>query len=360
MRVAVDASCLAWPGEGGIQRYLRNVLEHLAAREDLRLDLLVNSRRSLDGFDEDIQSVRRVRGGAAWRTTFVTWHLHRSRPDVFWAPRLPAPLSVPCPFVLTLHDLAPAMMRGSKPFLEDLAFRTTFPWAARHADRVISVSERTRQDAVEQWTIDPGRITVIPLAVDARFSPGPADEARRDVERRFGITRPFVLHVGSIEVRKGLETLLDAAEACRDGGIDVVLAGSEGFGSEAIVARARATPNCRLLGRVSDDDLVALYRAAEVVVLPSLYEGFGLPALEAMACGTPVAVAAGAGSLPELFGAAATVVPDRSPEAWRAAIGSSRSERARLAAAGIVLAARYSWTATARATADVLRAATSG
>lgn len=357
MRLAVDASCLAWPNAGGIQRYLRQVLTHLARRDDLHIELLVNANRPLDGFAGCEQIARRVPGGVAWRAAVVTRHLLRRRPDVFWAPRLPAPLVVPCPFVLTLHDLAPAILRGSKPPLEDAAFRTTFPWVARRADRVICVSSRTRDDAVQRWGIAPQRTTVIPLGVAARFTPGSRPEASRAVSDAFGITRPYVLFVGSIEVRKGLETIVATAEASRDGELDFVMAGATGYGSEPIIERARATGICHLLGYVGDDDLVSLYRAAEVLVLPSLYEGFGLTAIEAMACGTPVAVAADSGSLPEVFGTAATVVAERTVAAWHAAIELSRADRSRLAAAGAALAARHDWATAASATLEVLSAA---
>ena len=360
MRVTVDASCLAWPHAGGIQRYLGNVLEHLAARDDVHLELLFNSARPLDGFAGCEQIARRVPGGVAWRAAVVTPRLITHRPDVFWAPRLPAPLLVPCPFVLTLHDLAPALLRGSKPRLEDVAFRTSFPWVSRHADRVICVSGRTRDDAVGRWAVPAERTRVISLGVDPRFAPGSRVDAAHDVRRAFGITRPYVLFVGSIEVRKGLEILIDTAAASTAGDLDFVLAGAEGFGSERIVELANATGICRLLGYVADDDLVNLYRAAEVLVLPSLYEGFGLPAIEAMACGTPVAVAAGSGSLPELFGTAATVVMDRTVPAWQAAIDISRADRPRLAAAGRSLAARYDWAAAASATFEVLSDAAGG
>lgn len=357
MRLAVDASCLAWPNAGGIQRYLRQVLTHLAQRDDVHLELLVNANHPLDGFAGCEQISQRVPGGVAWRAAVVTRHLFRRRPDVFWAPRLPAPLVVPCPFVLTLHDLAPAILRRSKPLLEDAAFRTTFPWVARRADQVICVSSRTREDAVQRWGIPPQRTTVIPLGVAERFTPGSSRDAARAVLDAFGISRPYVLFVGSIEVRKGLETIVATAEACRGGELDFVLAGSPGFGSESLIERARATGICRLLGYVGDDDLVSLYRAAEVLVLPSLYEGFGLTAIEAMACGTPVAVAADSGSLPEVFGSAAIVVPDRTVAAWRDAIELSRTDRARFAAAGAALAAGHDWATVASATLEVLTAA---
>jgi len=359
MRVAVDASCLAWPTAGGTQRYLRNVLAHLAVRDDVNLELLVNGRDPIAGFENCTQVTKRVRGGVAWRAAVVSRHLARRKPDVFWAPRFPAPLVVPCPWVLTLHDIAPALRRRSKAPLEDLAFRTTFPWSTRRADGLICVSHNTLEDAVRLWAVARDRARVVPLGVDGRFSPGSRDDAHAAVEHAFGLSRPYVLFVGSIEVRKGLELLLDTAELAYGRGLDFVVAGARGYGSESIVGRAKASAHCRLLGYVTDDELVDLYRGAEVVALPSHYEGFGLTALEAMACGTPAVVASGSGSLPELFGGTAIIVETRTPEAWLEAIDQSRAERSRLSSAGLELASRYGWAATAVATLEVLEGVTS-
>ena len=163
-----------------------------------------------------------------------------------------------------------------------------------------------------------------------------------------------MLAVGSLEPRKGLDVLIDAAAAARAAGEDwaLVLAGRPAFGGDAIAERAAAA-GAHVLAGVDEAHLVALYRAAEVVAVPSV-EGFGLTALEGMACGTPVAVAGDSGSLEEVSGPAALVVRSRTPQAWTEAIRTARAERARRAAAGLRHAGAYTWASAADGTAEAL------
>ena len=160
-----------------------------------------------------------------------------------------------------------------------------------------------------------------------------------------------MLHVGSLEPRKGLDVLIAAAAA--EPGWRLVLAGAPAYGGQQLRAEAGAA-GALLLDGVGDDELVALYRAAEAVASPALHEGFGIVPLEAMACGTPALVAAGAGALEEVSGPAATVVADRTPAAWTAAIAAARTRRDALAEAGIAHARRFRWPAVAAATRAVL------
>jgi glycosyltransferase involved in cell wall biosynthesis len=206
------------------------------------------------------------------------------------------------------------------------------------------VSRTTADDVRRLWNVPEERIRIVPNGVDARFTPGGG---------RPGIEGPYVLHVGSLEPRKGLDPLLAAAD-----GADwrLVLAGAPGFDGERI-ERAALAGGAALLRDVSDDDLVDLYRGAHAVALPSLYEGFGMVALEAMACGAPVAVAAHAGALEEVAGDAAVLVRERTAEAWRAAIDEAAARRAELVARGRERAGRYGWDRAAAAMREVLREA---
>ena len=228
--------------------------------------------------------------------------------------------------------------------------------SARRADRVLAVSATTAADARRLWGLREERLRVVPNGVDAAFTPGDRAEAAAAVRARFGLDGRFVLHVGALDPRKGLDVLFDAAErawAAGDGW-RLALAGSPGFGSEAQLARLEGAPWCALLGRVTDAELVELYRAAEVLAAPALYEGFGIAPVEAMACGTPSVIAAGSGGLEEISGEAAVVVPERAPEAWRRGIRDARLRRDELAARGRPVAARYRWPAVAARTREVL------
>ena len=320
LHVAVDANVLeaSW---GGIPKQVHRVVSELVEGGD-RVDLLVNLRR----WESPIPGARavplRLPGRGPWRDLAVPlWALHH-RPDVLWSPETILPRRIGVPTVVTVHDLAPVIFPGSKPPEVERRFHGAIPRSVRAATRVICVSQATAAEVSSRWGVQ--RIDVIGNGVDDLFKPGDADAERRWASATFGLERPFVLHVGSLEPRKGLDVLIAAAS--RDPGWQLVLAGEPAHQGEEILASARAAGAVWLRG-VEDAALARLYRAAEVVAVPSLYEGFGIVALEAMASGTPVAVSADAGALGELVGDAAVTVPKRSGEAWAAAIAAAQERR---------------------------------
>ncbi len=242
------------------------------------------------------------------------------------------PVRAPCPCVVTVHDLSferePKLM-GLK---DRLIFRTVVPRAVRRAARVLTVSERTKRDLVELYGVPPERIVVTPNGVDPAFSPGDG-------------SRDYVLAVGAIQRRKNQLTALEAASAV---GLPLVVAGPEKEPALAEELRARGA---RLEGHVETERLAELYRGAACLVQASRYEGFGLPVLEAMACGTPV-VAVREPALEEVAGDAAVFVE----EAGLAdGIRRALDERDRLVAAGLERALRFSWRTAAERTLAVYR-----
>ena len=238
------------------------------------------------------------------------------------------PLSCPCPAVVTIHDLSferdPSVMGA----WHRLVFRRMVPRAARGAARVLTVSERTKQDVVELYRIDAERIVVTPHGVDPAFTPGP------------GGPDSYLLLVGSVEPRKNPLAAADAAAAL---GMHLVVAGPE---RDSGLARELQSRGADVRGYVTDEELVGLYRGAAALLLPTRYEGFGLPALEAMATGTPV-VAAPDAALQELAGDAAVFVE---PELLAAGVREALARRDELVAAGLARAAQFSWEETARRT----------
>lgn len=276
--------------------------------------------------------------------------------DVFHATAYAMPRRRRVPVVLTVHDLT--LLRA--PELGTPALRRSVRRAAARAAEarlVIADSEATRRDLIELAALPAARIRVVPLGVDAAFRPVAPPPGRRPA--------PYLLHVGTIEPRKNLPRLIEACAPLWRGGAlrqRLVLAGAPGWGSaavEAAIARHGAGDWVVRLGRVADADLPALYAGADAVLVPSLYEGFGLPLLEALACGAPV-IAAAAGALPEVAGDAALLVDPRDAGAWGAAITHLLSDpdlAARLRAAGPRRAAPFTWTRCAEQTLAVYREA---
>lgn len=267
------------------------------------------------------------------------------RPDAYFGPAGAMPLGrVGCPAVITVHDLAiyrnPKWFPGGQP----LSTRLVVPRSVLRADVVISVSENTAKDIVDIFGIDPGRIEVVHHGITPRLRPL---DGRQLAEARAHLNLPerFILFVGTVEPRKNLETLLEAWVQMRDRP-DLVVVGSWGWSYEGIRERMeRLGPRLHHLDSVEPSELPAIYNLARVLAHPAWYEGFGLPPLEAMACGTPVVVS-DRSSLPEVAGDAALIVPAGDADAWRRALEQVLDD-AELAAdlrrRGILRAAQFTW-----------------
>ena len=339
-RIALNALALR-PGGSGVQTYIRELLRQLPHVVDADIRAIVQHDAASLLPPQITPQVAPVAAGV--RRAYLGM---RSIADADLVHGLDAslPLKVRVPSVVTVYDLSVFDAPWAYPRRRALGKQLQLRHAARTADKIIAISTFTAERLRARF----GReAEVIPCAPSPEFTP-PSQALVRDVRARYELPEQFVLHVGNVEARKDLDTL---ADACIDADLELVLAGTT-----RSFARA-ASPRARMLGYVEQRHLPALYGAATVFAYPSLYEGFGLPPLEAMACGTAV-VATDATALPEVLGDAALLVPahDRTALAsgLRRLVGDE-AYRAELAAAGIRRARSFSWTRTAALTADVYR-----
>ena len=282
--------------------------------------------------------------------------LRRLRPDVFFGAAGALPImDVGSPSVITVHDLAIYRNAGWFPQRQPLSTRWMVPSSLRRADRVIAVSNNSARDAEELFGVDPARITVIPHGVSLGLRPMSGDELA-SARERLHLPERFILFVGTIEPRKNLLTLLEAWAMLRDRP-DLVIVGGWGWNYEAIRDRiSRLGDRVHHLDALEPSQLPAVYNLAKVLAHPAWYEGFGLPPLEAMACGTPVVVS-DSSSLPEVVGDAGLVVPAGDAEAWRKALEKVLGDHelaADLRRRGILRAAEFSWSRSAAMTWEVI------
>jgi glycosyltransferase involved in cell wall biosynthesis len=289
--------------------------------------------------------------------------LYQPWPDLLHSVDHVAPAWGPWKSVVTLHDLA-FLLYPETHTLASREYYAATGVSVRRADRVIAVSQRTASDAVRLLGVDPARIRVVHEAAAPAFGPRPL-ESLPPVAARLGIDldRPYVLFVGTIEPRKNLTLLLEAFAFVRESyEVQLVLAGPRGWLDEPIFAahaRSGLSDAARFVGSLDEEDLAVLYSHASAFALPSLYEGFGLPVLEAMACGAPV-VCSNAGPLPEVAGDAAVLLAPDDARAWASTLRrvlTDASLSADLRARGFARAAAFSWQRTAIATREVYREA---
>jgi glycosyltransferase involved in cell wall biosynthesis len=298
------------------------------------------------------------------RPVWETWMLPRAirglspKPDLFFSPLGAVVPGAGIPSVATIHDLA--FMRY--PEILPARYRIYWNWvisrAARHADRIIAVSDSTVRDISELTEADPRRVVRVYEGLDEGILTEPSGEEIGRLRDRFGLPASFLLFVGTLEPRKNVLFLLDIYEQLMDRGIPLVLAGDWGWLSDPIRRRvAELSPNVLPAGHLSIGDLACLYRMATVFLFPSLYEGFGLPLLEAMATGLPV-VAVRSSSVPEVLGDAGILVEAGDRETFVREVGALLDDprkRQELSAKGLARAKEFSWQGAAIETRDVFQ-----
>jgi len=349
----------------GINGYIWQLLHHLpAASSDLRYTAYL--REAFSPPDGIVLQRSKWDTRHPWRR--ILWEqarlplLARSHALVHGL-AYAVPLAAPCPTVVTIHDLS--FMRFPDAFRP--ANRIYLSWmtrkAARRSARIVAVSESTRRDVIRFCDVPADRVVAIPNGVTAEFCPADSSEVRAFRERK-GLPERFMLFLGTLEPRKNLVRLLEAYDIWRRrkrSDVKLVVAGAKGWFYDQIFSRCvelGLQDHVLFPGFIPPADLPWWYRAAELFVYPSLFEGFGLPVLEAMACGTPT-ITSDVSSLPEVAGDAALLVDPTDTQALAAAFERVLDDPivARdLGQAGIVQAGLFSWARTALATVAVYRA----
>lgn len=262
--------------------------------------------------------------------------------------------------LVTIHDAFAYVHPESHNWLDNWRYRWMLPWAARRADAVLTDSECSRRDLIRYLTLPESHVRSIHLGGDLRFRPVNDVKALSAMRARYKIAHPYLLYVGGVNARKNIARLLEAFAQmrARHPEVRLVIGGKRQWQTGEIdrtFQRLNLADAVQWTGYVRDEDLPALYSCAAAFVFPSLYEGFGLPPLEAMACGTPV-VTSNVSSLPEVVGDAALTVDPYDVAALAAAIERALTDeplRAELRARGLARAAQFTWERAARETMNV-------
>ena len=334
----------------GTETFTREVSRRLpGAAPELRWRFFASRPKAGLGVDVMVLPFRRL-----WSQVRLPLHLASERPDLLFVPGHVVPFAWGGASVAVVHDLAFERHPEAYRLAERTYLRLTTRWAAARCKRLVAVSEATKEDLVEKYGVAPERVRVVPLGTTPpAVAPAPASRLGE-----LGLNGSFVLQVGRVEPRKNQAAALAAVE--RLDGVTLVVAGPER--DRALSERLRNSTQCRVLGMVDQPLLELLYKRADAVVVPSLYEGFGLPVLEAMARGK-VVVAALSSSLPEVGGEGALYFQDPAdPESMacvlEAALGD-KALRTRMARVAKARAARFTWDRTTRGIVEVIREATS-
>lgn len=362
MRVGIDAR-LVYYSQAGIGQYILHLVDGLAAVDHENEYVLLQSRKDNTTILEK-PNFRRV---SLWTPSHHRLERHslnvelmRLGLDVLHSPDFIPPHRPSCKSVITVHDLA-FLLYPHFLTRESARYYGHIDQAVRWTDHIISVSESTKRDTIQHLGVAEDKITVVHEAANPIFRPVDREEATEQVRNRHGVDGPYILFVSTIEPRKNVPSLVRALwqiQECYKEDVRLVLAGGRGWLFEdafAMVEELKLDGRVHFLGRVSSEDLLYLYNAAQMLAHPAFYEGFGLPPLEAMACGLPVIVS-NVASLPEVVGDAALLVDPHDVDEltfamWRVLNDPDLCQEMR--EKGLKQAGCFSWERAARETAAI-------
>jgi glycosyltransferase involved in cell wall biosynthesis len=361
LRIGFDGRALASPA-AGMRRYTFELFGALARLDPALTVVAIGTpaRLTVPAGVVRAPGASSLPTNAGWMLTGLPRAARRAHIDIFHAPSYTTPVGGPRPLVVTIHDVSYERHPEWYPYKRDPVRRAFYRQSARRADRIITDSEFSKREIVEAYGVSAATIDVVPLAAADTFVPG------EPLPLPAGWPSQYVLHVGDLHARRNLSMVARAVAAIRSRNparrdLTIVLAGADrGTGGELQQISVRAgggSPLVRFAGESSEAALLALYRSATALVYPSRYEGFGLPLLEAMACGTPV-IAARTSSIPEVVGDAGLLLhPDDEP-GWIEAIERVLDDTpyaTELGESGLARARTFSWRRTAEETARVYR-----
>lgn len=380
MKIGVDARFLTHPQRGGFKTYTKNLIMALAGVDTENEYVLYIDRPP----DQDTQlpdrpnfTTRIVSGslpllGMPWREQIgLSRQAVRDRLDILHSPCLTAPLYLPCPSVVTIHDMIwlfpEKFSRGNSSSgrrkLMEWYYRFVPQFAARHASAVLTVSYAAKESIVQHLRLSPDQVFVTYEAASYIYRRVDEPERMEAMRRKYNLGTDFILAIGSADPRKNITTLIRACAllpvSLRER-YRLAIVWTHRFLASDLAEQVKAlgvNSQVRFLNHISDEELVLLYNAASLFVFPSLYEGFGLPPLEAMACGTPV-VAANNSSIPEVVGDAALLFEAKDIEAMAGMIVQVLTDkvlRTGLIEKGLERASNFSWAKCARETVAVYR-----
>jgi len=369
LHIGLSAHLLSLAGtyrSAGANRYIHGLLSSLPLVDgDIRYTAFLGERRArFPGLTLRLSRLPTYRPPVRilWEQLVQPLALVREGIDLLHALAFVSPLLSPCPVVVTVYDLSFVLLPHSFPKVKRLYLSLFTPLSVKRARRIIAVSRNTRNDLMRLWNISPEKIDVIYCGVDSSLRPLEREKVSR-FRRERGLPERFILYLGTLEPRKNLVRLLEAyARLPAESRPHLVMAGAKGWGYEAIGARVEELGlegQVLFPGYIPQEEKALWYNAAEILVYPSLYEGFGLPPLEAMACGTPV-VASCRASLPEVVGEAGVLVDPLDTEAMAQAMHDlleDQTWRESLRDKGLKRARQFSWEKAARETVRVYRRA---
>lgn len=367
MHIGIDGSRLSATATG-TERYTFELLRHLARLDPSRRYTVYSNGLppTLPPLGQNF-ALRSIPYPRLWTHIRLSLEMQRFPPDILFIPAHVLPLLHPKRSIVTLHDIGYHYFPKAHPLARRLDLHLSTLWSAKAAWKLITVSHATKRDLIARYGIAEEKLTVIHHGVTPCFQPVEDPKVIKEVQMRYGLREgqvnqslPYFLYVGTIQPRKNLERLLEAfAQVAVKREVQLVLGGKKGWLTKAIERKATElgiAEKVQFIGYVAEADLPALLSGALAFVFPSLYEGFGMPVLEAMACGVPVLTST-TSSLPEVAGNAALLVDPLSLRAITDGLERLFEDavlRAKLQRLGFQQAKSFTWEGCAKATLDVL------